>query len=45
MTKNERRIEENSDFVIVNSLVWNVLLKLYKGGPEIKLNTIKFFFF
>lgn len=42
MNKKERRLEENSDYVVVNNLVWNVLIKLYGGGPEINATVVKF---
>ena len=38
MKNNERKLEEDLDFVIVNKLVWEVIKKLYEGGPEISYN-------
>ena len=35
MKEKQKKIEENYDFTVIPSIIWNVLVKLYSGGPEI----------
>ena len=35
MRNKKMKLEENYDFIVVPSLVWAVIVKLYSGGPEI----------
>ena len=41
MNKTERKLQENLDYVVVNKIVWQVIVKLYGGGPEVLYQKIK----
>lgn len=34
--KIKSNLRERVDFVFVNELIWQILSKLYEGGPELK---------
>ena len=33
--KKEKILENNYDFIVVPPIVWQILVRLYSGGPEI----------